>query len=115
MNGHGHFSKRLQYGVVNPGEEIERGWSKADKVDGPYKDGLLTIWLDDNGNEIQRWIPGESIELPVHEVLKVTGIDLDKVHTDLGPNVAPEAKFPEGVLTRMAGVLISIQLRYCQW
>lgn len=91
----------------------EHGLSKETYVTGgSHKDGLMTIWVDEDGNEIARWQPGDTIELRVSQILETSGVTLSTINSALGQNFAPGAQIKEGVLTRMSGVSVTVQLQY---
>ena len=76
------------------------------------KSNLLTILHDASGKEVQSWAPGESISLNMVRILQEAGIDLDQIEKDLGQNQLKDAKHPEGILKRIAGAKIWINVYY---
>eukprot|EP00746_Dinoflagellata_sp_MGD_P018439 gnl/MRDRNA2_/MRDRNA2_14274_c0_seq1.p1 gnl/MRDRNA2_/MRDRNA2_14274_c0~~gnl/MRDRNA2_/MRDRNA2_14274_c0_seq1.p1 ORF type:complete len:620 (+),score=94.74 gnl/MRDRNA2_/MRDRNA2_14274_c0_seq1:158-2017(+) len=104
-----------EYFLENLKQDREQGSSQEDTGKGtPYPEGMLTIWVDEDENEIARWKPGKAVELSVRDILqhiKTQGVDIDSINTDFR-NHLDGAKYPDGVLTRISGLSISISLSY---
>lgn len=103
--GHAYF-------VDNPiTKERERGDSEAVASD-QHGAGLLTVLVDANGAEIQQWLPGEFVRLGVQTLLQLGGIDLDSVDPNFAPNLKEGAQIQRGLLARIAGVDVSVEMSY---
>eukprot|EP00746_Dinoflagellata_sp_MGD_P045719 gnl/MRDRNA2_/MRDRNA2_212128_c0_seq1.p1 gnl/MRDRNA2_/MRDRNA2_212128_c0~~gnl/MRDRNA2_/MRDRNA2_212128_c0_seq1.p1 ORF type:complete len:691 (-),score=91.16 gnl/MRDRNA2_/MRDRNA2_212128_c0_seq1:37-2109(-) len=77
-----------------------------------YNDGLLTIVKDANGIEIMKFLPGEVVYLPMEMILSIANITLDDVNEKYGENLSPNAQSTHGILTRLAGAEIVLDISY---
>lgn len=93
---------------------IHSGGSGKDKK-GLSKDSdgnLLTILLDGEGKEIGRWEPGETVAVPLSTMLGIAGLDMNSVRDEYGSNLLEGAEFADGIMARLAGALIDLELFY---
>ena len=44
--------------------------------------------------------------------MDIAGLSLDSVRPNYGPNFLEDAEFPNGILTRLAGAEITVELSY---
>eukprot|EP00746_Dinoflagellata_sp_MGD_P012039 gnl/MRDRNA2_/MRDRNA2_125499_c0_seq1.p1 gnl/MRDRNA2_/MRDRNA2_125499_c0~~gnl/MRDRNA2_/MRDRNA2_125499_c0_seq1.p1 ORF type:complete len:876 (+),score=178.17 gnl/MRDRNA2_/MRDRNA2_125499_c0_seq1:115-2742(+) len=104
-----------EYAVASGGgQNIARGDNKDEEGD------LLTVLVDnekdDSGNfinnEVQRWEPGDTVNIPLRLILELGGVSLDAVKEDYGENYLEGSEYPAGVLARLAGVEIDVELNY---
>eukprot|EP00746_Dinoflagellata_sp_MGD_P020562 gnl/MRDRNA2_/MRDRNA2_14790_c0_seq1.p1 gnl/MRDRNA2_/MRDRNA2_14790_c0~~gnl/MRDRNA2_/MRDRNA2_14790_c0_seq1.p1 ORF type:complete len:668 (+),score=91.52 gnl/MRDRNA2_/MRDRNA2_14790_c0_seq1:145-2148(+) len=79
-------------------------------------DGLLTVLEDQDGNEIERWEPGQRMTLTLKKILQAGKISLDSIYynedTMIGKNFLEGAQIPNGILMRLAGAEITLELSY---
>lgn len=92
-----------EYTVNSPTQSREQGSSREE---------VLTILRDASGNELDRWLPGTTVTLQLKKMFEYAGVDLNKVEPELGKNFLEGAEHPEGVLTRMAGTQIFLEMSY---
>lgn len=85
------------------------------KETGTNKDpdgNLLTVLLDKDDNEIDRWEPGKAVTVSLKQMLDGAGLSMDSVMDNYGPNFLEGAKFSNGILARLAGIGIDVELHY---
>lgn len=96
------------YNVVNPEDQLQKQTDTNKNAEGD----LLTVLLDKDDNEIDRWEPGKGVTLPLQTILDIAGLSMDSVKDNYGPNFLEGASFPEGILARLAGSEIDVELSY---
>eukprot|EP00746_Dinoflagellata_sp_MGD_P128220 gnl/MRDRNA2_/MRDRNA2_62631_c0_seq1.p1 gnl/MRDRNA2_/MRDRNA2_62631_c0~~gnl/MRDRNA2_/MRDRNA2_62631_c0_seq1.p1 ORF type:complete len:915 (-),score=165.97 gnl/MRDRNA2_/MRDRNA2_62631_c0_seq1:94-2778(-) len=99
----------FDHGYVHENPE-ERSTNKI--ADERYDQGLLTIVRKSNMEEIMRFQPGQSVDLSVKMLLDHAGVMLDNVVAEYGANKLADAVIREGILTRLAGAEIDIEISY---
>jgi hypothetical protein len=92
-----------EFRVTTPSQEQEEGSTR---------DGLLTVLQDSDGTEVARWEPGERIKLSLKQILEAGKINLDAVEKSIGRNLLAGGQIPDGILARLAGADITLQLSY---
>merc|ERR1719265_2086315 len=90
--------------------KVERGNSYEE--DAPAEQLLLTVLRDPNGTEVQRWLPGENIYLPLKDILNASGIDLTSINKRAKENHLQNASIPYGALLRITGTELQIEMNY---
>eukprot|EP00746_Dinoflagellata_sp_MGD_P154210 gnl/MRDRNA2_/MRDRNA2_84698_c0_seq1.p1 gnl/MRDRNA2_/MRDRNA2_84698_c0~~gnl/MRDRNA2_/MRDRNA2_84698_c0_seq1.p1 ORF type:complete len:751 (-),score=114.32 gnl/MRDRNA2_/MRDRNA2_84698_c0_seq1:250-2502(-) len=101
-------------GVENMGIGFDHKYildSPDGREQGGNQDSVLTVLQDASGREMDRWLPGNHVDLQLKEVLEYAGVDLSNVETKLGRNFLQGAHL-EGVLTRLAGTEIFVEVSY---
>jgi len=98
-----------EFSVTTPSQEQEEGSTRSRDT---AKDALLTVLQDSDGMEVARWEPGQRIKLTLKQILEAGKINLDAVETDAGRNLLAGAQIPDGILARLAGADITLQLSY---
>lgn len=89
---------------------MQRGNSYDDNV--PAKIKLLTVLRDSNSKVIKRWPPGENIVIPLEQILKVSGVDLDSINKRAKTNYLKDAHIPYGALMRITGTELQVEMSY---
>merc|ERR1719191_459155 len=88
-------------------------WGTETREAGNNKDmkgNLLTVLLDEKGGEHARWLPGETVAVPLRTMLNIAGLSMDTVKSNYGPNFLEGAEFSQGILARLAGAEIDVEL-----
>lgn len=107
------FNHGYRVEKFNPSQDedpLERGTNHH--VDPKYEQGLRTILRTAENDEIAKFDPGQTVTLPVRLLLERSGIQLDRISPEYGPNLLKDAQITDGILARLAGAVISIEVTY---
>eukprot|EP00746_Dinoflagellata_sp_MGD_P057435 gnl/MRDRNA2_/MRDRNA2_24733_c0_seq1.p1 gnl/MRDRNA2_/MRDRNA2_24733_c0~~gnl/MRDRNA2_/MRDRNA2_24733_c0_seq1.p1 ORF type:complete len:701 (+),score=119.23 gnl/MRDRNA2_/MRDRNA2_24733_c0_seq1:110-2212(+) len=94
--------------IVETKGQLERGGSSPSEQD----TGVLTILQDDDGNLVDSWKPHEPVAIALKVLLSVAGVSLDDLNLNAGTNHKPGAGISEGVLMRISGLQLSVEMSY---